>query len=71
MIGAVVVGLAGSFDLFPWIPEAAQKAISLGAFIIGIVSGKLASSPLVHSDPAMNLMPTPAAAREARSKAKK
>jgi hypothetical protein len=71
MAGAVVVGLAGSFDLFPWVPEKVQHGISLAAFVVGIVSGKMAQSPLQHSDPARNLNVTPAVAREARRKAQK
>lgn len=49
MVGAVLTGLALNFDLFPWIPDQVQHWISLGAFVFGIVSGKLASSPLPHS----------------------
>lgn len=46
MAGGVVVGVSGSLSLFPWIPPAWQHGISLAAFIIGIVSGKMATSPL-------------------------
>jgi NhaP-type Na+/H+ or K+/H+ antiporter len=49
MIGGVAGGLAASFDLFPWFPPPVQHAISLIAFVVGIVSGKLATSPLPHS----------------------
>lgn len=46
MVGAIVVGLAANFEAFPWIPVPAQHWISLTAFIAGIVSAKLATSPL-------------------------
>jgi hypothetical protein len=46
MIGAIVIGLAANFDAFPWIPVTAQHWISLAAFIAGIISAKLATSPL-------------------------
>lgn len=46
MIGAVCVGLSTSFNLFPWIDPTWQHGISLVAFIYGIVSGKMATSPL-------------------------
>lgn len=46
MIGAVVIGLAANFDAFPWIPVTAQHWIGLAAFIAGIISAKLATSPL-------------------------
>jgi hypothetical protein len=46
IIGAIVIGLAANFDAFPWIPVTAQHWISLAAFIAGIISAKLATSPL-------------------------
>ncbi len=46
MIGGIAVGLSASFNLFPWIPTGWQHAISLIAFVGGVVSGKLATSPL-------------------------
>lgn len=46
MIGSVAVALAGNLHLFPWIPEGGQHAISLAAFVAGVVSGKLSTSPL-------------------------
>jgi hypothetical protein len=46
MIGAVVIGLAANFDAFPWISVTAQHWISLAAFVAGIISAKLATSPL-------------------------
>lgn len=49
IVGSVVTGVALNFDLFPWIPEHWQHALSLAAFAFGIISGKLASSPLPHS----------------------
>jgi hypothetical protein len=46
MVGAVATGLALNFELFPWIPDPVQHWIALVAFVTGIVSGKLATSPL-------------------------
>ena len=51
MIGGAIVGLAGALALFPWIPESVQHWISLVAFLISTVSGKLSRSPL-PADPA-------------------
>ena len=50
MVGAIATGLALNFDLFPWIPDSVQHWISLVAFVTGIVSGKMASSPLKGKD---------------------
>lgn len=46
MIGGVAVGVSGSFTLFPWITPGWQHGISLVGFIYGVVSGKMATSPL-------------------------
>lgn len=46
MVGGVAVGLAGSFDLFPWIPTNVQHAIALVAFVYSTVSAHLSTSPL-------------------------
>lgn len=46
ILGSIAVGLSTSFNLFPWIDPTAQHVISLVAFIWGIVSGKMATSPL-------------------------
>lgn len=46
LIGGVAVGMAGSFNLFPWIPPTWQHGIGIVAFVYSIVSGKLATSPL-------------------------
>lgn len=50
IIGAVLVGLAGSFSQFPFFSEQTQHVISLLAFIYGIVAGKMATSPLKGSN---------------------
>lgn len=57
MVGGVVVALAAHFDLFPWIPVPAQHAIEFIAFIVGVVSGKLATSPLPGRNDAQPLSP--------------
>lgn len=62
MIGSVVIGLAANFDAFPWIPVTAQHWISLAAFIAGIISAKLATSPL----PSKQQLAIRRAAREQR-----
>lgn len=46
IIGGAAVGLVAHFDLFPWIPIGWQHGIEIVAFLYGIVSGKLATSPL-------------------------
>lgn len=46
IIGGAVVGVAGNLALFPWIPEPWQRGIGIAAFVYGIVSGKMATSPL-------------------------
>lgn len=50
IVGAVITGLAMNIGLFPWIPEQVQHAISIAAFIVGIISGKMATSPLKGKD---------------------
>ncbi len=45
MIGGVAVAIAANFHLFPWIPENAQHVISLIAFIVSVISGKMSTSP--------------------------
>lgn len=49
IVASVLVAVAASFHLFPWIPLPWQHGISLAAFVTGIISGKMASSPLKHS----------------------
>lgn len=46
IVCAVIVGVATNLDLFPWLSERAQHVISLASFVIGIISGKMATSPL-------------------------
>lgn len=49
IVGSIAVGLSTSYNLFPWIPPTVQHGISLTAFVWGIISGKMATSPLPHS----------------------
>lgn len=58
IVGAIATGLAMNFDMFPWIPDHVQHWISLLAFVFGIVSGKLATSPLPGKDDAPRVDPT-------------
>lgn len=46
ILGSICVGLSSAFNTFPWIPINAQHVISLLAFVYGIISAKLATSPL-------------------------
>lgn len=46
IVGSIVSGLAVNLQLFPWIPDQAQHWITFAAFVVGIISGKLATSPL-------------------------
>ena len=50
MVGAIATALSMHYDLFPWIPDTARNWISLVAFVTGIVSGKMATSPLKGKD---------------------
>lgn len=49
IVGSIVTGVALNLNLFSWIPDHVAHWISLAAFVVGIVSGKMASSPLPHS----------------------
>lgn len=47
---SVVVGLASNLHLFPWLSETAQHGISLAAFVVGLLSAAMTTSPLKHSE---------------------
>lgn len=54
MVGAIIAALATNFNVIdPLIPAAhvaqVHAALNLLAMVIGVVSGKMATSPLAHS----------------------
>lgn len=55
MVGAVILAVSSRWDLIdPLLPaqhtDKVHAAVELAALILGIVSGKMATSPLPHSD---------------------
>lgn len=50
LIGAIAVALSSHFSEFPWISTKAQHIIELISFIWSVVSAKMMSSPLKHSE---------------------
>lgn len=50
IVGSIATGLAMNYDLFPWLSDSAKHWINLVAFVTGILSGKLATSPLKGKD---------------------
>lgn len=46
ILGGVATGLAAHLDQFSWLPDNVEKVIELTAFIVSIISGKMATSPL-------------------------
>lgn len=49
MVGSALVAVSTNLHLFPWMSPTAQHWINLAAFVVGIISGKMATSPLMHS----------------------
>lgn len=45
IISSVIVAVSSNLELFPWLPDRVQHMLSLAAFLIGVTSGKLATSP--------------------------
>jgi hypothetical protein len=50
MIVSGVIALGANIGQFSWLTETEKHWIGLAAFIAGVVSGKMASSPLPHSE---------------------
>lgn len=49
IIGSAVMAVGANLDAFPWLSKDARQWISLASFVVGVVSGKMATSPRPHS----------------------
>lgn len=49
IVGSAVVGVSTNLDAFPWLSQEARQWISLASFVVGVVSGKMSTSPRPHS----------------------
>lgn len=46
MVAAVITAIVANIDQFDWFSEDARKWLTLVSLIIGVISGKMATSPL-------------------------